>query len=120
MSQVTVYHNKLVRDGIPSIIEADKGTPNYHILEGDEYEKALREKFQEEIAEMLTAKTRTDIVEEIADVMELLRAYALLHGIPFHQLTNYMEIKRQANGGFERGIFLESVDRPAGVPHPFK
>jgi len=48
---VTREYDKLVRDGIPAIIEDDGETPVVHTASGDEFEQRLEEKLDEEVAE---------------------------------------------------------------------
>lgn len=69
---------KLVRDNIIDIMKEDNEIPNYHILKKSEYEKCLRSKLIEEGMELLNAKSRDDIIEEIADVYEVLYAIVSL------------------------------------------
>ena len=74
-----MMYQKLVRDNIPAIIEANGETCVTRKLSEKEYENALAEKLKEEVAELLeayTAKERSalDCAEEMADVMEVLYA----------------------------------------------
>ena len=74
-----MMYQKLVRDNIPAIIEKNGETCVTRKLTDKEYEDALANKLQEEVAELLeayTAKERSamDCAEEIADVMEVLYA----------------------------------------------
>ena len=69
-------YNKLVRDKIPEIIEADGKTCKTHILSDDEYLAALETKLNEEVAEYQIDKN----LEEMADVLEVLRAICVARG----------------------------------------
>ena len=57
-------YNKLVRDKIPEIIEADGKACKTHILSNDEYIAALEAKLNEEVAEYQADKN----LEEMADL----------------------------------------------------
>ena len=58
-------YNKLVRDKIPEIIDADNGkTCVTRIMEDDEYLETLNTKMQEELKEYLESGE----VEELADL----------------------------------------------------
>ena len=59
-------YNKLVRDKIPEIIEADGKTCKTKILSDEEYIAALETKLNEEVAEYQADKN----LEEMADVLE--------------------------------------------------
>jgi predicted house-cleaning noncanonical NTP pyrophosphatase (MazG superfamily) len=99
-------YNKLVRDNIPAIIKASGGVPHTTILNNDDYLKALGNKLVEEALE---AK-QTPIVEELADVMEVLLAIAENQGISLQEIEKARIKKNQTNGSFEKRIFLESTD----------
>ena len=73
------YH-KLVRDGIPRIIEAGGGQPVTRVLDQAGYLAALRVKLMEEAEEAQAAPDR-QLRSELADVLEVLRALAAAHGI---------------------------------------
>src|SRR5580704_7840733 len=68
------YH-KLVRDGIPRIIEAGGGQPVTRVLDQAGYTVALRVKLMEEAEEAHAAPDRL-LRSELADVLEVLRALA--------------------------------------------
>jgi predicted house-cleaning noncanonical NTP pyrophosphatase (MazG superfamily) len=64
------------RDKIPDVIRASGRTP----LTGDEYRGALNDKLREEVTELLTAQTSSAVVEEAADILEVVTAIAGEHG----------------------------------------
>lgn len=70
-------YNKLVRDKIPEIIDADKKTCKTRILSKEEYIAALEDKLNEEVAEYQADKN----LEEMADILEVLRAICVARGI---------------------------------------
>lgn len=98
-------YNKLVRDKIPEIIEADGKTCKTHILSDDEYLAALETKLNEEVAEYQIDKN----LEEMADVLEVLRAICVARGYSLEELEALRAKKADERGGFAEKIFLESV-----------
>ena len=64
-------YNKLVRDKIVDIIEADGRKAEYRILDNVEFRNELNKKLQEEVHEYLEDNN----VEELADIVEV------IHGI---------------------------------------
>ncbi len=98
-------YNKLVRDKIPEIIEADGRTCKTHILSNDEYIAALETKLNEEVAEYQEDKN----LEEMADVLEVLRAICLARGYSLDELEAMRTEKAKDRGGFNDKIFLEYV-----------
>lgn len=101
---VKVY-NKLVRDKIPEIIEQDGKKCTVHVLDDEEYIKALDAKLDEELAEYHKAQN----VEELADLLEVLYAAAEARGIAKDELEAVMVKKAENRGQFKEKLFLESV-----------
>ncbi|MFC6976005.1 nucleoside triphosphate pyrophosphohydrolase [Halomicroarcula sp. GCM10025709] len=100
-------YDKLVRDDIPEIIEADGETPVTHVVEGHEHGDRLAEKLLEEATEY-----REDgSVAELADVLEVVDALRRYHGVSEDELTEKREQKAEQRGRFENGIVLERVER---------
>jgi predicted house-cleaning noncanonical NTP pyrophosphatase (MazG superfamily) len=103
------YH-KLVRDGIPRIIEADGGQPVTRVLDQAGYLAALRAKLVEEAEEAQAAPDR-QLRSELADVLEVLRALAAAYGMSWEDVVAEADRKRDERGGFDQRIFLEYVDQ---------
>lgn len=99
-------HNKLVRDKIPEIIEETGREPKTHILSQEEYLAELDKKLNEEVAEYQADKS----LEEIADTLEVLFAICKARGYSLEELESVRKEKADERGGFEKKIFLESVD----------
>ena len=94
-------YNKLVRDKIPDIIEADGKSCKTRILSDEEYIAALEEKLNEEVAEYQADKN----LEEMADVLEVLFAICEARGHSVEELMEVRNEKREKRGGFEQKIF---------------
>ena len=75
-------YNKLVRDKIPEIIEADGKTCKTKILSDEEYIAALETKLNEEVAEYQADKN----LEEMADVLEALQAICVARGYSLDEI----------------------------------
>ncbi|MER5424333.1 nucleoside triphosphate pyrophosphohydrolase [Streptosporangium roseum] len=73
------------------------------VLGEADYREALLEKLFEEAAELRGAAV-TEVAEEIADVLEVLRAVAKVHGHEWADIEKVAEAKRA-----ERGAFLERL-----------
>ena len=101
---------KLVRDGIPRIIEAGGGHPVTRVLDQVGYLAALRAKLVEE-AEEARAAPDGQLGSELADVLEVLRALAAAHGMSWEDVVAEAARKRDERGGFDRRIFLEYVEQ---------
>ena len=105
-------YQKLVRDRIPEIIEGDGKTCTWSVLSEEDYLKLLDEKLNEELAEYQESKS----MEELADLMEVIRAVAAARGSDIAEVERIRKEKAEKRGGFEKRILLESVTEEQGRP----
>lgn len=101
-------YNKLVRDNIPSIIEGKGETPITRILNEEEYKKELEKKLYEEYNEVLEASGE-DRVEELADMIAVIKYLAKLEGKELEDVIKTADEKSTKRGAFNDKIFLEKV-----------
>lgn len=99
-------HNKLVRDKIPEIIEADGKRCLIETLGDFEFQIALDAKLDEELAEY--HKDRS--IEELADMLEVIYAASLAMGYTQEDLERIRKEKAEKRGSFEKKIFLRRVE----------
>ena len=98
-------YNKLVRDGIPVLIELDGKTCQWHRADSKEYTERLFEKMCEELIEFHD----DPCVEEAADIYEVFAAMLKTCNIPWTEVINRALNKREERGGFSEGIILTEV-----------
>lgn len=99
---------KLVRDRIPEVIEARGGSAVSHVLEDDNaYRAALLDKLVEECEELRDAPPEA-LLEEAADVYEVLLAIGVSQGWTSEQVARRAEEKRAERGGFAGRVWLDS------------
>lgn len=98
---MTVY-NKLVRDKIPEMIQAQGQRPITQVLSDEAYRRCLEAKLDEEVAEYHESKT----MEELADILEVLLALNTAAGGTTEELLSVYREKHRERGGFERRILL--------------
>ncbi len=103
-------YNKLVRDKIPEIIRSNKALPKVSLLSVEQFRVALKEKMLEEAKELLLAKTEEEVLDELADILQLLESIATNYKIKFSELKKRKNKKKETRGGFDKMIFLEYVD----------
>ena len=101
-------YNKLVRDKIPNIIKEKGEIPVVRILDEDEYKKELEKKLYEEYKEVIES-TNDERVEELADMLEVIRALANLENKNLNDIIKVADKKLEKRGAFEEKIFLEKV-----------
>lgn len=101
----TKVYNKLVRDRIPAIIEADGKTCITETLSEEAYIEMLDEKLNEELKEYQESKE----IEELADLLEVMQAIVKARGYSLEQLEEIRQDKADKRGGFEKRILLKEV-----------
>lgn len=101
-------YNKLVRDNISNIIEAKGETAVTRILDDSTYKSELEKKLSEEYKEVLEASGDARI-EELADMLEVIRALAKLENKTIQDVIDCADVKSQKRGAFENKILLEKV-----------
>jgi len=101
-----IVYNKLVRDHIPQIIEASGKSCATRVLGQAEYLQALDAKLSEELAEYLQSKD----MEELADLLEVMKAVVQARGSTWEELERIRAEKCARRGGFAQRIFLEAVE----------
>ena len=101
-------YNKLVRDNIPNIIESKGEIPVTRILDDATFKVELEKKLNEEYHEVLEA-SGDDRIEELADMLEIIRLLAKLEGKTLQNVIDCADKKNEKRGAFEEKIFLEKV-----------
>lgn len=75
-------------------------------LNDAEYFQELKNKLVEEVDEFLAA----DNIEELADIIEVIYALAKFIGHNVNELEELRDKKHLERGGFDKRLFLESID----------
>jgi predicted house-cleaning noncanonical NTP pyrophosphatase (MazG superfamily) len=101
-------YNKLVRDKIPNIIEEKGETPVIKVLNENDYKKELEKKLFEEYKEVIEA-SGDERIEELADMLEVIRALASLENKNLNDIIDIADKKNKKRGAFDEKIFLEKV-----------
>ena len=96
-------YNKLVRDKIPEIINADNRKAVTRRLNDNEYIKELHIKLQEEVKEYLEDNN----TEELADIVEVIYAILDSKNISIEEFEKIRKAKVEKRGAFKNRIFLE-------------
>lgn len=94
---------KLVRDKIPDIVKEDGA---FDILSNDDYRTSLREKLVEEATEVKAANSRANLVEELGDLEEVLRAILTDASITYEEMDSIRQSKIIQRGKFDKKIAM--------------
>ena len=97
-------YNKLVRDGIPAIIEVDNKKYTMNILESTDHEIEIKRKLVEELKEYQLASTNKEAIKELADLLELIYAVLPFHDSNIEELEKVRLAKPDERGVFEKGL----------------
>jgi predicted house-cleaning noncanonical NTP pyrophosphatase (MazG superfamily) len=97
---------KLVRDRIPEIVANREPAQQFRVADPSEMPGLLRAKLLEEVAEFSAATDGPAMIEELADVLEVIRALGHLCGSDLNALEAVRARKAAERGGFDAGIVL--------------
>lgn len=101
-------YNKLVRDKIPEIIKSNDEEPITRILTKSGYKKELENKLFEEYNEVIESSGK-DRIEELADMLEIIKALAKLENSDLDEVIKVANEKVKKRGAFDKKIYLERV-----------
>ena len=104
-----IAHNKLIRDNIPAIISKAGKQYKIHELNEHQYQEELKKKLVEEAREVVGANNKNEIIEELADVLEIYEALLKTYGLDEEDIKFIKEAKAKKNGRFDKKLFLEYV-----------
>lgn len=105
-----MVYNKLVRDLIPATIQENGKTPKTRVLSDDaEFLKQLNHKLVEEVQEYLAVEEDIDVLEELADIAEVMQAILAAKKLSGLQLEVLRRQKAEKRGTFSQRIFLQEV-----------
>lgn len=106
--------NKLTRDFVKKNFDEAGAPIKCEKLTGDALLKALKEKLLEEAQEVLDAKNQSELIEELADVQEVMQVLIKKASISTQEIADVQEKKRNKKGSFENGLFIYYGDIPVG------
>lgn len=98
-------YQKLVRDRIPEIIREDGKICITEVLSETCYLEMLDSKLAEELTEYQESKS----LEELADLLEVMRAVVRARGWTWEQLEQVRQEKAARRGSFDEKILLKEV-----------
>ena len=99
-------YNKLVRDNIPEIIRQHGDTCQTETMTESEFQWALRQKVVEEAQEVMQATTHSNLVQELADLYEVVDMLLQTNDITPDMLRTEQERRRVTLGSFAQRIKL--------------
>lgn len=105
-------YNKLVRDLIPRRISDYGEQVTVARLTGNTLIQELRKKLVEEAFEALEAPERESLIEELADVLEVITSLCKKLKVQKTEISSKQKHKKQVRGGFDEGYMLVETRNP--------
>lgn len=112
--------DKLIRDKLPAMMQAQGLTVFTRRLDDAEFVTRLKDKLVEEAAEARSATSRADLIDELADLGEVVLALGQAAGITRQEIEARRLAKRQERGGFDARVHnaaVEGEEASAGVAY---
>ncbi len=106
-----IKYNKLIRDRILEIIEEAGVKSSFRVLNKKEYLKEIKKKIIEEAKELVTAKSKKEVINEIVDIQELVDVIMSELGLAKSQIKKQQKIKNKKRGGFKKRLFLIKTEK---------
>lgn len=101
--------NKLVRDNLINEYFKLNQKPIYRELSKQEHLKALTQKLQEEVVELLKAAPE-DITAELADIQQVVDSITTIYDVNPEEVEAIKQQKSMKSGGFEKGYYVETLE----------
>ena len=105
---------KLWRDKAVDLLKEMGSKIHWMRLEGEQFEEQLRVKLLEEAAEVSEAKNKEGLLEELADLLEVISAFCELYEVNLEDIVKLQAKKRDARGGFHGRKFVTVAEHPIG------
>lgn len=106
--------NKLWRDSLPAMMKKHGSVIHIKQLNDQEFDNELRLKLLEEAEEVKTAQSDKMLIEELADLYEVIDSLIALHNIDKKEVLRVQEQKRSERGGFMGRAYVTVADHPEG------
>ncbi len=101
--------NKLIRSKLPDRMVEEGVVVNSQKLEVEEYVVQLKQKIIEEANEVSEAKSREELITELADVLEVIYAIAESTAISQAEIEQARIEKRETNGYFKPENYVHYI-----------
>jgi predicted house-cleaning noncanonical NTP pyrophosphatase (MazG superfamily) len=105
--------NKMSRDKDPVNMQLD--SMQVHLktnISQQQIYAYFKAKLVEESLEVQEAVTKDELIEELADCLEVIQGLCKAFALPMEQILDVKQKKRNKRGGFEEGMIIDTVDIP--------
>jgi predicted house-cleaning noncanonical NTP pyrophosphatase (MazG superfamily) len=105
--------NKLWRDKLVERMEQMGSKIHWTRLDDAAFSEELKIKFMEEAQEVYAAQTKEALLEELADVLEVISSFGDVHDFTLQDIIAIQEKKRLDRGGFKERKFVTIAEHQA-------
>lgn len=102
--------DKLIRDKLPAMMQAQGLAVFTRHLEDTEYVVRLKDKLVEEAREAQAATARSELIDELADLREVMLALAAISGVTDDEIEGRRQAKHAERGGFAQRVHNAAVE----------
>ena len=106
---------KLIRDKNPKVHVKDGGYCEFYFLPKDELIKHLKMKLVEEAQEVLDAGNPEEVIDELGDVVEVMKSLIRAAKIRKFKIWKARMKKLKYRGGFKKGVYCKYVKYPVDI-----
>ena len=114
MKRRAFLQNKLWRDKAVDLMEAQHSIIHQQCLTNAEYDYQLRQKLLEEAKEVCTSKSKQEMMQELADLLEVIEAISVINEICPEEIKAFQVKKKAEKGGFEGRKFVTIAEHLEG------
>lgn len=100
---------KLVRDKALENLVAEGAIVHHQILPKEMVVKVLKDKILEEASEVVEGKNKEAIVEEIADLMEVVMTFMDHLSITIEEVNAIRDQKNARTGSFKTALYIDKI-----------
>lgn len=105
-------YKKLVRDNVLDILKDEGATASFRILGTQEFIEELKKKLIEEAHELQKTRDHDELLEELADVVEVVERLITLFEFTAEEIETARHKKNKKRGAFSKGLFIDYIDAP--------
>jgi len=106
--------NKLWRDTMVERAEEAGSKIHWTRLDDAAFAQELKAKFMEEAQEVASATTNEQLIEELADVLEVITSLCDVHNFTMEDIIAAQQKKNEKRGGFQGRKFVTLLESPRG------